>query len=171
MNKKYLFPWLAVLVFGLLSFSLASCNNDDESEEEQKNVELAGMLQGTWVFEKGTAGKDQDGNDQELDTPTLNFIENALELVVASEVKLETLTFTGDEVNGIKYTLKEGKYIILEGMEKVSNVTIEITDITSTTLRLHAGANLLVKTEADLEYNKKVEAEEEEVIEEEGSDT
>lgn len=149
MNKKHLLLCYLLLVFGLLSISFTSCSDDDELDP--RNVELAEKLQGSWMFEKGIAA-----NGQEIGSNYVTFLENSLLIMAQAKVDLDTLTFIGYKVNDIKYTLKEGQYLYLEGTERTNGFTVTIReDTVPTILILHDG----MISNIDLEYSKITETE------------
>lgn len=152
MNKNFIMRGIIALLTMIMCISFVSCSSDDEISG---GSELIDKLQGTWEFSKGT--ENVMGMTITMDRSSLKEMKKSMEQMMGSKVEFwdETLSFSGDKVNGVNYTLK-GNELILDGMDAMDGINISIKNISSSTLVLRETINMEgIDMTADMEYSKK----------------
>lgn len=150
MKTKNIF-WLLMICLSF-TLTLTSCGSDDDDDNggvnPNNNTEVTGKLEGVWEIYNGS----------------MNFMgqkividKNTMMDYVPDNVTIwdETLRFSGNKVNGVDYTVKEG-YILIEGMSIYDDVTIHIKKLTDKVLVLDETVKMDgLSVTVDLEYHKK----------------
>lgn len=155
MKRKNYLHLLAIMTVAMLCVGFASCGSDDDDDDITGGSELVDKLQGTWKFSKGT--ETVMGMTITIDKSSLKEMKKSMEQMMGSKVEFwdETLSFSGNKVNGVNYTLK-GKELILEGMDAMDGINISVKNISSSTLVLRETINMEgLDLTADMEYSKK----------------
>lgn len=135
------------MMIALLSVGFVSCSSDDD-DDTGSNSELMEKLQGTWVVDKAIMnimGQTMEVGREEL----LSYMPSN------TYAWDETLSFSGNKVNGVSYTLK-GKQLLMEGMSIYDDIAIYIQSVSSNKLLLRE----VVKVEGyeftiEIQYRKK----------------
>ena len=154
MIKKNYLHLVIIMMVAMLSVSFASCSSDD-GDSTPNGQELVDKLQGTWQFTKGT--EKVMGTTITMDRSTLSEMKRLMEQMMGTRVEFwdETLSFYGNQVNGVNYTLK-GNQLILDGMDAMDGISISVKSISSSTLVLHEVISMEgIDLTADMEYSKK----------------
>ena len=154
MIKKNYLHLVIIMMVAMLSVSFASCSSDD-GDSTPNGQELVDKLQGTWQFTKGT--EKVMGTTITMDRSTLSEMKRLMEQMMGTRVEFwdETLSFYGNQVNGVNYTLK-GNQLILDGMDAMAGISISVKSISSSTLVLHEVISMEgIDLTADMEYSKK----------------
>ena len=100
LGKSSVCSWLIWVFLCVISVgALTSCGDDDDDV----NVSVE-QLQGTWVFEKGVTNT--MGQTVTIDRNQLHQIGSQMGVSFWDE----TLTFSGNKVNGIEYEVKGDKF-------------------------------------------------------------
>ncbi len=154
MIKKNYLHLVIVMMVAMLSVSFVSCSSDDDDNTTDEQ-ELVDKLQGTWQFTKGT--EKIMGTTITMDRSTLSEMKRSMEQMMGTRVEFwdETLSFYGNQVNGVNYALK-GNKLILDGMDAMAGISISVKSISSSTLVLYEVINMEgIDLTADMEYSKK----------------
>ena len=154
MIKKNYLHLVIIMMVAMLSVGFASCSSDD-GDSTPNGQELVDKLQGTWQFTKGT--EKVMGTTITMDRSTLSEMKRLMEQMMGTRVEFwdETLSFYGNQVNGVNYTLK-GNQLILDGMDAMAGISISVKSISSSTLVLHEVISMEgIDLTADMEYSKK----------------
>lgn len=155
MKKNSYLHLLAIVMVAMLSIGFASCSSDDDDNDISGGSELVEKLQGTWKFQKGT--ETVMGMTITMDRSSLSQMKKSMEQMMASKVEFwdETLSFSGNRVNGVNYTLK-GSKLILDGMDAMDGISISVKSVSSSTLVLREEISMEgIELAADMEYSKK----------------
>ena len=155
MKKKNYLHLLAIMMVTMLSVGFASCGSDDDDNDITGGSELVDKLQGTWKFSKGT--ETVMGMTITIDQSSLKDMKKSMEQMMGSKVEFwdETLSFSGNMVNGVNYTLK-GNELILDGMDAMDGISISVKSVTSSILVLREAISMEgIDLIADMEYSKK----------------
>lgn len=132
-----------------------SCSKDNDDDSKVSGSELVDKLQGTWEFSKGT--ETMMGMTITMDRSSLKEMKKSMEQMMGSKVEFwdEILSFTGNKVNGVNYTLK-GNELILDGMDAMDGISISVKSVTTSTLVLREAISMEgIDMTADMEYSKK----------------
>lgn len=151
MKKKNVFYLLAIMMVAMLGVGFTSCSSDDDEMGDA----LIDQLQGTWEFSKGT--EKVMGMTITMDRSSLQEMKRSMEDMMGSKVEIwdETLSFKGNKVNGVKYTL-DGRNLIFDGMDAMDDISISIKSVSSSTLVLREEIYMDgIDLTADMEYRKK----------------
>lgn len=115
MKKELLKHLMMVMLLAIFSVSMTSCGDDDPTPDSVKKA-----LEGNWQFEHGT-------------TKTMGYSVNIsrselLKYAQQMGVKIwdETLHFSGNKVNGVKYVVDGDTFYFEDYKEFVS--TLEVSD-------------------------------------------
>lgn len=153
-KKDYLWRLLSIVMVAMLSVSFVSCGDDDD-DDVTSGSELIDKLQGTWQFQKGT--ETVMGMTITMDRSSLSQMKSSMEQMMGSKVEFwdETLSFSGDKVNGVSYRL-DGNKLILEGMDAMDGIGISVRSVTSSILVLREEISMEgIDMIAEMEYSKK----------------
>lgn len=144
LEKSNMCFWLIwVFLFVIPVGILTACGDDDDDV----NVSVE-QLQGTWVFEKGVTNT--MGQTVTIDRNQLHQIGSQMGVSFWDE----TLTFSGNKVNGIEYEVK-GDEFSFTGTE-YGDLPCTISTLTESKLVFHYDMKELTGIECtvDLEYKK-----------------
>lgn len=155
MKKKNYLHLLTIIMVAMLCVVFMSCSKDDDDDSNVSGSELVDKLQGIWEFSKGT--ETVMGMTITMDRSSLKEMKKSMEQMMGSKVEFwdETLSFSGNKVNGVNYTLK-GNELILDGMDAMDGISISVKSVTSSTLVLRETISMEgIDMTADMEYSKK----------------
>lgn len=146
LEKRNMYSWLLWVFVCMISVgTLTSCGDDDDDD---LNASME-QLQGTWEFEKGVTKT--MGQTVTIDRNQLHQIGSQMGVSFWDE----TLTFSGNKVNGIGYELK-GDQFSFTGTE-YADLPCTIPTLTESKLVFHYDMTKLIGSDCtvDLEYKKK----------------
>lgn len=155
MKKSSYLHLMAIMMVAMLSVGFVSCGSDDDDDDITGGSELVDKLQGTWQFQKGT--ETVMGMTITMDRSSLNEMKKSMEQMMGSKVEFwdEILSFSGNKVNGVNFTLK-GNKLVLEGLDSMNGISISVKNVSSSTLVLHEAISIEgIDMMADMEYCKK----------------
>ncbi|WP_294555911.1 hypothetical protein [uncultured Bacteroides sp.] len=146
LGTRNMYSWLLWILVCVTPIGiLTSCGDDDDDE---LNVSME-QLQGTWIFEKGVTKT--MGQTVTIDRSQLHQIGSQMGVSFWDE----TLTFSGNKVNGIEYEVK-GDEFHFTGTE-YGDLPCTISTLTESKLVFHYDMKEMtgVDCTVDLEYEKK----------------
>lgn len=113
--KKY-YQILCLLMISILAAGFTACSDDDDDDDSGSSE-----LQGTWVFDRGTATVMGYTN-----TIHRSDLKNLASQMGVSGFWDETLIFKGNKVNGVEYRVKGNKFEF-KGAPMPEGVNMDIT--------------------------------------------
>ena len=155
MKRKNYLHLPTIMMVAMLFVVFMSCSKDNDDDSKVSGSELVDKLQGTWEFSKGT--ETMMGMTITMDRSSLKEMKKSMEQMMGSKVEFwdEILSFTGNKVNGVNYTLK-GNELILDGMDAMDGISISVKSVTTSTLVLREAISMEgIDMTADMEYSKK----------------
>ena len=147
MEKKCYLHLLAIMMVAVLSVGFTSCSSDDDENNDEYS-EIVQKLQGTWEYGTGTASVMESSPSYISGWEIDELGED-----VGASLLNTTISFSGNIVNGTKYSIK-GNQIVLSGVPEV-NYRAYIKELTEDKLVLHEVFFRAGGYDCTLHYNKK----------------
>ncbi len=144
-----------IALFACCFISCSSSDSDGEFDNEEVG-EIVANLQGTWQFKQGT--ETIMGMTVSFSRSDLMSMKKQMEAAENTKIEIwdDELKFSGNKVNGVRYTVKDNNQLVINDVDVYDYITIYIKSVTSSRLVLREVFNLEgFDFTADMEYQKK----------------